>query len=113
MAVNLDACINCNLCVRACREVQVNDVIGMGNRGHVSKVIFDLMIQWAIHRVSCGECVQACPTGALMESNLLNEKGKVINQTERWSLSVLWCGCQLTYNIKGEKIVSVDGREGL
>ena len=29
MAVNLDACIHCNLCVRACREVQVNDVIGM------------------------------------------------------------------------------------
>ena len=29
MAVNLDACIQCNLCVRACREVQVNDVIGM------------------------------------------------------------------------------------
>ena len=40
MSVNLDACINCNLCVRACREVQVNDVIGMGNRGHTSKVIF-------------------------------------------------------------------------
>ncbi len=29
MRVNLDACIHCNLCVRACREVQVNDVIGM------------------------------------------------------------------------------------
>ena len=34
MAVNLDACIQCNLCVRACREVQVNDVIGMAGRGH-------------------------------------------------------------------------------
>src|ERR1700752_1786244 len=33
MAVNLDACIQCNLCVRACREVQVNDVIGMAGRG--------------------------------------------------------------------------------
>ena len=33
MAVNLDACIECNLCVRACREVQVNDVIGMAGRG--------------------------------------------------------------------------------
>ena len=29
IAVNLDACINCGLCVRACREVQANDVIGM------------------------------------------------------------------------------------
>jgi formate dehydrogenase major subunit len=34
MRVNLDACIQCNLCVRACREVQVNDVIGMAGRGH-------------------------------------------------------------------------------
>ena len=41
MAVNLDACIHCNLCVRACREVQVNDVIGMAYRGHGSKVVFD------------------------------------------------------------------------
>ena len=42
MSVNLDACINCNLCVRACREVQVNDVIGMAYRGSTAKVIFDL-----------------------------------------------------------------------
>ena len=41
MAVNLDACIQCNLCVRACREVQVNDVIGMAGRGHNEKIVFD------------------------------------------------------------------------
>src|SRR6201998_3147220 len=40
MAVNLDACIQCNLCVRACREVQVNDVIGMAGRGHLEKTVF-------------------------------------------------------------------------
>ena len=34
MRVNLDSCISCGLCVRACREVQVNDVIGMAGRGH-------------------------------------------------------------------------------
>jgi formate dehydrogenase major subunit len=41
IAVNLDACIHCNLCVRACREVQVNDVIGMAYRGHGAKIVFD------------------------------------------------------------------------
>ena len=41
MRVNLDACIQCNLCVRACREVQVNDVIGMANRGHDALPVFD------------------------------------------------------------------------
>src|SRR5262249_27373654 len=74
MRVNLDACINCGLCVRACREVQVNDVIGMAYRGHGSKIIFDFddaMGQSTC--VACGECVQACPTGALMESALLDD----------------------------------------
>ena len=42
MRVNLDACIHCNLCVRACREVQVNDVIGMAGRGHDAQIVFDM-----------------------------------------------------------------------
>ena len=42
IAVNLDACIQCNRCVRACREEQVNDVIGMAFRGHEARVVFDL-----------------------------------------------------------------------
>ena len=67
MAVNLDACINCNLCVRACREVQVNDVIGMAGRGHLEKIVFDFNDPMGKSTcVACGECVQACPTGALM-----------------------------------------------
>ena len=69
MAVNLDACINCNLCVRACREVQVNDVIGMAGRGHHEKIVFDFDDPMGDSScVACGECVQACPTGALMPS---------------------------------------------
>jgi len=76
IAVNLDACINCNLCVRACREVQVNDVIGMAYRGAGAKVVFDFDDGMGSSTcVACGECVQACPTGALMEANLLDEKG--------------------------------------
>ena len=116
MSVNLDACIHCNLCVRACREVQVNDVIGMGMRGHTSKVIFDFDDPMGDSTcVSCGECVQACPTGALMESNLLDEKGINKGKPDREVNSVCpYCGvgCQLTYKIKNEKIVSADGRDG-
>src|ERR1700729_2507779 len=74
MAVNLDACIQCNLCVRACREVQVNDVIGMAGRGHGEKIVFDFDDPMGNSTcVACGECVQACPTGALMPSTLVDE----------------------------------------
>ncbi len=74
MAVNLDACIQCNLCVRACREVQVNDVIGMAGRGHGEKIVFDLDDPMGASTcVACGECVQACPTGALMPATLVDD----------------------------------------
>ena len=64
---NLDACIQCTRCVRACREEQVNDVIGYAFRGAHSKIVFDLDDPMGDSTcVACGECVQACPTGALM-----------------------------------------------
>ncbi len=76
MHVALDACIQCNLCVRACREVQVNDVIGMAGRGHGAKIVFDMDDSMGDSTcVACGECVQACPTGALMEAALVDENG--------------------------------------
>jgi formate dehydrogenase major subunit len=116
MAVNLDACIQCNLCVRACREVQVNDVIGMAGRGHLEKIVFDFddpMGQSTC--VACGECVQACPTGALMPSALVNDNNERTVYPDRHVDSVCpYCGvgCQLTYNIKDDKIVSVTGKNG-
>ena len=67
IAVHLDACIQCKRCVRACREEQVNDVIGYAFRGGHSKIVFDLDDPMGHSTcVACGECVQACPTGALM-----------------------------------------------
>jgi len=111
MAVNLDACIHCNLCVRACREIQVNDVIGMARRGHNAKIVFDFDDPMGDSTcVGCGECVQACPTGALMPAA---EAGK--QEIDRKVDSVCpYCGvgCQITYNIKDDKILSVAGRDG-
>ena len=116
MAVQLDACIHCNLCVRACREVQVNDVIGMASRGHLEKIVFDFDDPMGNSTcVACGECVQACPTGALMPKTLVDEKGVFANEPERFVESVCpYCGvgCQLTYQIKGDRIVAVEGRNG-
>jgi formate dehydrogenase major subunit len=65
--VHLEACIQCTRCVRACREVQVNDVIGYAYRGAGALPVFDLDDPMGASTcVACGECVQACPTGALL-----------------------------------------------
>ena len=84
MAVNLDACIHCNLCVRACREVQVNDVIGMAFRGPHSKIVFDFDDPMGGSTcVACGECVQACPTGALMPKTIIDAAGRGGREADR------------------------------
>ncbi len=116
MAVNLDACIHCNLCVRACREVQVNDVIGMAYRGHGAKVVFDFDDPMGESTcVGCGECVQACPTGALMPSSLMSADNRRTGYADRTVDSLCpFCGvgCQLTFSIRDDKIISVEGRNG-
>ncbi|HJR22535.1 MAG TPA: formate dehydrogenase subunit alpha [Dongiaceae bacterium] len=116
MRVNLDACIQCNLCVRACREVQVNDVIGMAYRSHGAKIVFDFddpMGQSTC--VACGECVQACPTGALMPAAYLdaNQTRTVWPDREVDSLCP-YCGvgCQVSYKVKDERIIYAEGIDG-
>jgi len=111
MVVNLDACIQCKRCVRACREEQVNDVIGYARRGAASIVVFDLGDAMGESScVACGECVQACPTGALMPKTLIGSQ-----QVDREVASVCpFCGvgCLITYRVRDGKIVAVDGRDG-
>jgi formate dehydrogenase major subunit len=117
MAVNLDACIDCGLCVRACREVQVNDVIGMGFRNIDAKPVFDFDDPMGLSTcVACGECVQACPTGALMPKSIVDpitQHGS--REVDREVHSVCpYCGvgCQISYQIKDDTIAFVQGRDG-
>jgi len=117
ISVNLDACINCGLCVRACREVQSNDVIGMAYRGFGAKVVFDFDNDMGNSTcVACGECVQVCPTGALMEANLLDNKTQKRIHFEEKSVDSLcpYCGvgCQTKVHVKDDKILYIDGRDG-
>ncbi|HJV61447.1 MAG TPA: molybdopterin-dependent oxidoreductase, partial [Albitalea sp.] len=111
IAVNLDACIQCMRCVRACREAQVNDVIAIAGWGADTRIGFDFDDPMGESScVACGECVQACPTGALTPAN-----GAALAHADREVDSVCpYCGvgCQLTYRIKGEKIIEVVGRDG-
>ncbi|MEM9477176.1 MAG: formate dehydrogenase subunit alpha [Pseudomonadota bacterium] len=117
MRVNLDACISCGLCVRACREVQVNDVIGMAGRGHDAYPVFDFDDPMGDSTcVACGECVQACPTGALMEASLLDEAqvGDSAGHEREVDSICPFCGvgCQVSLKVKGDQITHVDGING-
>ncbi|MFH1814299.1 MAG: molybdopterin-dependent oxidoreductase, partial [Pseudomonadota bacterium] len=111
MSVNLDACIQCNRCVRACREEQGNDVIGYAFRGSASKIVFDQDDPMGASTcVACGECVQACPTGALMPAG-----GVGMVKMDKTVDSVCpYCGvgCQLTYHVKDDRVLMVSGRDG-
>ncbi|MFB0899805.1 MAG: formate dehydrogenase subunit alpha [Polaromonas sp.] len=111
IAVNLDACIQCTRCLRACRDEQVNDVIGLAFRGDHAKIVFDMDdAMGASTCVACGECVQACPTGALMPAR---EAALTVPDKQVESVCP-YCGvgCQLTYNVKDDKILFVEGRDG-
>ncbi len=111
MAVNLDACIQCTRCVRACREEQVNDVIGYAKRGAHSEIVFDLGVAMGDSTcVACGECVQACPTGALMPKTALGSQ--VVDKKVDSVCPFCGVGCLLTYNVRDNQIISVDGRDG-
>lgn len=117
MSVNLDACIQCGLCVRACREVQVNDVIGMAGRGQDSYPVFDLSDPMGASTcVACGECVQACPTGALMPSSVTpgagtGDRNDYDSETES-VCAFCGVGCQISIKVKDGKVKYVEGING-
>ncbi|SFR36819.1 formate dehydrogenase subunit alpha [Litoreibacter janthinus] len=117
MSVNLDACIQCGLCVRACREVQVNDVIGMSGRGHDSYPTFDFADPMGDSTcVACGECVQACPTGALMPATVTDENqvgdSKDFDSEVESICPFCGVGCQISLKVKDGKVKYVDGING-
>ena len=116
IAVNLDACIQCTRCLRACRDVQGNDVIGLALRGAHVRITFDADAPLGRSScVACGECVQVCPTGALMPA-----QGAGLAEITRTVDSVCpYCGvgCQLTWHVGpgesgAERIHFVTGRDG-
>ena len=120
IAVNLDACIQCTRCLRACRDEQGNDVIGLALRGAHATITFDAGDPLGQSScVACGECVQACPTGALMPA-----RGAGLAEITKQVDSVCpYCGvgCQLTWNVgpsskpaaRGEETIHfVTGRDG-
>lgn len=111
IAVDMNACIQCTRCLRACRDAQGNDVIGLAFRGGHVQIVFDQGDPMGASTcVACGECVQACPTGALSPAN-----GAALVAADREVDSLCpYCGvgCQISYRVKDERIVEAVGRDG-
>ena len=111
IAVNLDACIQCTRCVRACRDEQGNDVIGLAFRGEHARIVFDIDdAMGASTCVACGECVQACPTGALAPARAR----RCVGARPQVDTLCPYCGvgCQVTLHVKDDRILRVEGRDG-
>ncbi|MCW9033976.1 MAG: formate dehydrogenase subunit alpha [Rhodospirillales bacterium] len=109
ISVDMAACIHCGRCVRACREVQMNDVIGMAGRGSREQIVFDMADTMGTSTcVSCGECVQACPTAALLPTKISESVEKSVDSL----CPFCGVGCQVTYHVKDNAINHVTGRDG-
>src|SRR5919202_4007830 len=116
ISVNHDACILCDRCVRACDDIQGNDVIGRSGKGYTSRIAFDLNDPMGEPTcVTCGECVAAGPTGAIVNKPI--REVPIRPRTELKSVDSVcpYCGvgCALTYHVDEERnaIAFAEGRE--
>jgi formate dehydrogenase major subunit len=116
IAVDHDACILCDRCVRACDDIQGNDVIGRSGKGYATKIAFDLNDPMGNSScVTCGECVAACPTGALTNKPIRGIPIRPRSELDAVDSVCPYCGvgCALTYHVDRERgaIAFAEGRD--
>ena len=115
IAVDHQACILCDRCIRACDEIQHNDVIGRTGKGYGARIAFDMDVPMGDSScVSCGECVAVCPTGALTNIEITAPIRPKKQLTSTDSLCP-YCGvgCAITYHVdkKRNTVVYTEGRD--
>ena len=107
---DLNKCILCGRCVRACNEIQINEVLDFTMRGSFAKVgpAFDLdYIQSECF--FCGECVNVCPTGAITFRQARFAGRPWEMKKVRTTCTYCGVGCQMDLNIHDGRIVKVTG----
>lgn len=105
--LEMDKCIGCGKCARACDEVQGSFILGMQGRGYDVKVIAgnDTNFETA-DCVSCGQCVFECPVAALEEKN--TRVMGLAEETVATTCSYCGVGCSLNVNIKDGEVVNIE-----
>lgn len=109
-------CILCGRCVKACREVQVNNAIDFGynksNSKEITKIIAgnDVTLKDS-DCVFCGECVQACPVGALVTEKTFEKQKFIKLKKTRTTCSYCGVGCQMDVFTQNNKIIDIQGAD--
>ncbi|MDG1811252.1 MAG: formate dehydrogenase subunit alpha [Polaribacter sp.] len=107
---DLSQCINCFRCVRACEEIQGEMILGMSGRGFATNIIkgFDTSFDESAC-VSCGACVQTCPTEALTDK--YETKTLIADKTVRTTCTYCGVGCQLEVSVIDGNIKGIQAPE--
>ena len=106
MRSDLNMCINCFRCIRACDEVQGQMVLNMAGRGFDAHIIKGMDVSFMESDcVSCGACSQACPTDAITDIFQLSEI--IPEKVTRTVCTYCGVGCNLNVATKGEEIISI------
>jgi len=109
---NGDKCILCGKCVRVCKELQGSSSIGFSERGHETRVThpFEEGMQYS-SCVSCSNCVNVCPTGALKEKTKHKFRAWEIDKKVKTTCTYCGVGCQINLVVKDNKVVRIEPAE--
>ena len=103
-------CVLCRRCVRACNELVGNGTLGIKNRGAQSMIIADMDVPFGDSTcVSCGTCMQVCPTGALMDraSAFMGATDEITRVKSRCVACSVGCGAELI--VRQNRVIRVEG----
>lgn len=109
---DMNKCIQCYRCIAGCNNLVVNEVLDMGFRSNRMSVVCDLNKPLGQSScVICGECVQLCPTGALVEKKTVGKARSWETENMRTTCPYCGVGCQIRLHVKDNEIVKVTGIE--
>jgi formate dehydrogenase major subunit/formate dehydrogenase alpha subunit len=107
--VDLNKCILCTRCVRACEEVQGRFVWALAGRGYDNQIVAGANTTMLEARCeSCGACVAYCPTGALAHKKSLTHG--IPDRTVTTTCTYCGVGCQLDLQVSNNRIIRVESQ---